>query len=171
MRDFFCLARKEKKRSQVSNPDSSIQKRGQQFYFLHFREIKSFFSNGIFLFMGESPLLGHNYIPQCLQHTYPSFSFAKRRPLFSRLPSCKGELKEDYEFRRVIDNAAITFSQLFAEGKNTLVIYSFMFAPDADLPCPSCNSLADSFDGNALHLSDRINFYIVAKAPVPVGTV
>lgn len=77
-----------------------------------------------------------------------------------------GELKEDYEFRRVKDDAAVKFSDLFAPGKDSLVLYSFMFAPDAETPCTSCNSIADSFDGNARHIGDRVNFYIVAKAPV-----
>ncbi|MFL0810089.1 MAG: DUF899 family protein [Agarilytica sp.] len=77
-----------------------------------------------------------------------------------------GRIPEDYEFRQVSDDSVITFSELFSEGKDTLVLYSFMFAPDASQPCASCNSLADSFDGNALHLEDRVNFYIVSKAPV-----
>ncbi len=77
-----------------------------------------------------------------------------------------GLVKEDYEFRRINDDSAVKLSQLFEEGRDTLVLYSFMFAPDAAQPCPSCNSLADSFDGNVPHLEDRVNFYIVAKAPV-----
>lgn len=77
-----------------------------------------------------------------------------------------GELKEDYEFRRVDDDSVVALSQLFSEGKDTLVLYSFMFAPDAAQPCSSCNSIADSFEGNIPHIEDRVNFYIVAKAPV-----
>lgn len=77
-----------------------------------------------------------------------------------------GELKENYEFRRVSDNAAVHFSQLFAEGKDTLVLYSFMFAPDAEQPCSACHSIADGFDGSVRHIQDRVNFYLVTKAPV-----
>ncbi len=77
-----------------------------------------------------------------------------------------GEIKENYEFRRVNDDTAVKFSQLFAPGKDTLVLYSFMFAPDAAHPCTSCNAIGDSFDGNIPHLEDRVNFYIVTKAPV-----
>ncbi|MFL0800124.1 MAG: DUF899 family protein [Agarilytica sp.] len=77
-----------------------------------------------------------------------------------------GEVTGNYEFRRVDDDTAVKFSQLFAPGKDTAVLYSFMFAPDAAQPCTSCNAIADSFDGNAPHLDDRVNFYIVTKAPV-----
>lgn len=82
-----------------------------------------------------------------------------------RLP-LGGRIKEDYEFRKVSDFSSIKLSELFAEDKNTLVIYSFMYSPDASQPCASCNSIADSFDGNAPHLDDRVNFYIVTKASV-----
>ncbi len=64
--------------------------------------MKSFFFP-IFLFLGESPLLGHNYIPQCLQHTYPSFSFTKRRPPFfldSPLVKVNWKRKRERERRR-----------------------------------------------------------------------
>lgn len=77
-----------------------------------------------------------------------------------------GEAKEDYEFRRIDDDSTIRLSQLFEKGKDTLILYSFMFAPDASQPCPSCNSIADSFDGNVQHIEDRVNFYMVAKASV-----
>ena len=60
-------------------------------------------------------------------------------------------------------------SQLFAPGKDTLVIYSMMFprAPDEDLPCPSCTQFLDSFDGVVEHASQRVNVAIVAKAALP----
>lgn len=77
-----------------------------------------------------------------------------------------GELKEDYEFRRISDDSGVRLSQLFEEGKDTLVLYSFIFAPDASQPCTSCNAIADSFDGNIPHIEDRVNFYLVTKASV-----
>ena len=60
-------------------------------------------------------------------------------------------------------------SELFAPGKDTLVIYSMMFprAPDEDLPCPSCTQFLDSFDGVVEHASQRVNVAIVAKAALP----
>src|SRR6202008_3891388 len=59
-----------------------------------------------------------------------------------RLP-LGGELKEDYVFQWANDGRVgrrVKFSQLFGD-KKTLLIYSFMFGPGWDNPCPSCTSL------------------------------
>src|SRR6476619_4835071 len=39
----------------------------------------------------------------------------------------------------------VQFSELFGT-KNTLLLYSWMFGPNRDHPCPSCTSLMDGFD-------------------------
>ena len=41
--------------------------------------------------------------------------------------------------------SSVKFSELFGD-KNTLILYSFMFGPNWDKPCPSCTSLMDGFD-------------------------
>jgi predicted dithiol-disulfide oxidoreductase (DUF899 family) len=67
---------------------------------------------------------------------------ARRR----QLPS-GGELKEDYVFERANDGEVgqrVKFSELFGDN-NTLILYSFMFGPNWDKPCPSCTSLVDGF--------------------------
>ena len=59
-----------------------------------------------------------------------------------------GQLKEDYVFQWANDGKvgkSVKFSELFAD-KNTLLLYSFMFGPNWDNPCPSCTSLVDGFD-------------------------
>ncbi len=80
-----------------------------------------------------------------------------------------GKLKQNYVFNEATGSGSKTrrvkFSELFAKGKPSLVIYSFMFAPDADLPCPLCSSILDGLDGQAHHITDRINFVVIAKAP------
>jgi predicted dithiol-disulfide oxidoreductase (DUF899 family) len=76
-----------------------------------------------------------------------------------------GEIEQDYDFVRVSDGTTIKMSELFSQGKDTLLLYSYMFAPDADQPCSSCNSITDSFNGNAPHLTERVNFAVVTKAP------
>jgi predicted dithiol-disulfide oxidoreductase (DUF899 family) len=86
-----------------------------------------------------------------------------------------GVVPHDYVFEEwdAGKNAARTvrFSELFKEGKDTLVLYNFMFIPGAKgLPleegCPSCTSIIDAVDGAALHLTQQINFAAVAKAPI-----
>ncbi len=79
-----------------------------------------------------------------------------------------GAIKEDYAFDELRDGEVgqIRVSDLFADGKETLVHYSFMFPPSAEAPCPACTSLADSLNGTAQHITDRVNFALVAKAPI-----
>jgi predicted dithiol-disulfide oxidoreductase (DUF899 family) len=65
----------------------------------------------------------------------------------------------------------VKLSELFDDGKDTLFLYSFMFVPGKKgLPleegCPSCTSIIDAVDGAAHHLTQQINFAVVAKAPI-----
>ena len=63
----------------------------------------------------------------------------------------------------------VRLSELFAPGKDSLVIYNMMFprALDEDLPCPSCTQFLDSFDGAAEHIAQRVNLAVVAKVELP----
>ena len=63
---------------------------------------------------------------------------AKRR----KLPR-GGEVKEDYVFQWANDGKVgdkVKFSELFGD-RHSLLLYSFMFGPGWDKPCPSCTSL------------------------------
>ena len=95
-----------------------------------------------------------------------------------------GTIPDDYVFESAMGDGGdeVSFSQLFAPGKDTLVIYSFMFPrysgdgrpgplkgetamlPVAETPCPSCTSILDSLEGAAAHLAQRINLAVVAKS-------
>jgi predicted dithiol-disulfide oxidoreductase (DUF899 family) len=99
-----------------------------------------------------------------------------------------GEVPDDYVFQGVdADGLAIDvrLSELFAPGRDSLIIYSFMFPrhpnddrpgpqggrtallPLVESPCPSCVALLDQLDGAAQHARERINFAVVAKTPLP----
>jgi predicted dithiol-disulfide oxidoreductase (DUF899 family) len=78
-----------------------------------------------------------------------------------------GELKEDYEFQWANDGKvgkSVKFFELFAD-KNTLLLYSWMFGPSWDKPCPSCTSLMDGFDRTWYQVSQHAAFAAIAKAP------
>jgi predicted dithiol-disulfide oxidoreductase (DUF899 family) len=93
-----------------------------------------------------------------------------------------GAVPDDYRFEEASDGSEVAFSDLFGPGKDTLVIYSFMFPrypgdtrpgpsegetarlPLAETPCASCTSILDSLDGAAPHLASRINLAVVAKS-------
>ena len=88
---------------------------------------------------------------------------AKRRTL-----PLGGELKEDYVFQWANDGKIgkrVRFSELFGE-KSTLLLYSWMYGPSWDNPCPSCTSLMDGFDRSAYQVTRDVAFAGIAKAPV-----
>jgi predicted dithiol-disulfide oxidoreductase (DUF899 family) len=76
-------------------------------------------------------------------------------------------LKEDYVFEWATDGRVgkrVKFSELFGD-KNTLLIYSFMFGPSWDKPCPACTSLVDGFDRTSYSVTRSAAFAAIAKAP------
>ena len=80
-----------------------------------------------------------------------------------------GEVTEDYVFDS--PSGTVAFGDLFANGRDTLYLYNFMFIPgEQGLPlevaCPSCTSILDAMDGAFRHLLDRVDVAIVAKAPI-----
>ena len=79
-----------------------------------------------------------------------------------------GEVPTDYVFDGV--DGSVRLSQLFADGKDTLFLYSFMFIRAGDDPlgsaCPHCTSIIDAIDGEAQHVTQRINFAVSGKAPI-----
>jgi predicted dithiol-disulfide oxidoreductase (DUF899 family) len=83
-----------------------------------------------------------------------------------------GTVRADYAFEASAPGdpgfKTVRVSELFAPGKRSLFIYNFMFPDEVGSmnPCPSCTSIIDAMDGAARHLVDRINFAVVAKAPI-----
>jgi predicted dithiol-disulfide oxidoreductase (DUF899 family) len=93
-----------------------------------------------------------------------------------------GLVPDDYRFEEASDGHEVRFSELFEPGKDTLVIYSFMFPrysgdtrpgpeggetarlPLSETPCASCTSILDSLDGAASHLGRQLNLAVVAKS-------
>jgi predicted dithiol-disulfide oxidoreductase (DUF899 family) len=78
-----------------------------------------------------------------------------------------GQVKEDYVFQWASGGKVgqrVKFSELFG-SKNSLLLYSFMFGPNWDKPCPSCTSLMDGFDRSWYQVSQDAAFAAIAKAP------
>src|SRR6185295_9221766 len=81
-----------------------------------------------------------------------------------------GAVSQDYAFEgQGADGkpATVKFSELFAPGKNALAIYSFMFGPERERPCPGCTHFLDGLDGATRHINQRVNLVVVAKSPLP----
>ena len=67
-----------------------------------------------------------------------------------------GEIPEDYVFEAAGAGGKpkrVRLSELFAPGKDTLAIYSFMFGPERERPCPGCTHFLDGLDGAARHIA------------------
>jgi predicted dithiol-disulfide oxidoreductase (DUF899 family) len=84
-----------------------------------------------------------------------------------------GALTEDYLFDEGdpdLDAFGVTrkirLSELFADGKDSLILYSFMYGPDMARPCASCTSMLDGLNGNMLHALQQVNVAVVAKSPI-----
>ena len=80
-----------------------------------------------------------------------------------------GTVTEDYVFDALDENGTPIkrrMSELFADGKDTLFLYGFMYGPKMEQPCPSCSSIIDAFNGNARHIQENIAIAIVARSPI-----
>ena len=75
-----------------------------------------------------------------------------------------GALKVDYVFDE--GPRTVRLSELFADGKDTLIVYSYMFGPAMKSACSSCTSILDGLDGQAPHVTQRANLVVVAKSPI-----
>jgi predicted dithiol-disulfide oxidoreductase (DUF899 family) len=76
-----------------------------------------------------------------------------------------GPVPEDYVFDEG-SGGNVKFSDLFRDGLDTLLIYSYMFGPQVKQPCPMCTSFIDSLEGAAEHVTQRANLAVVAKSPI-----
>jgi predicted dithiol-disulfide oxidoreductase (DUF899 family) len=99
-----------------------------------------------------------------------------------------GVVPEDYVFEGVGADGVPTdvkLTELFEPGRDSLVIYSFMFPRDPgderpgpptgqtallpleEGPCPSCVAFLDQLEGAAEHATQHVNLAVVTKAPLP----
>jgi predicted dithiol-disulfide oxidoreductase (DUF899 family) len=74
-----------------------------------------------------------------------------------------GAVPETYRFEG--EDGPVTFSDLFGD-KLTLAVYSFMFGPKRQRPCPMCTSLLSAWDGEAQDVEQSIALAVVARSPV-----
>ena len=63
------------------------------------------------------------------------------------------------------ESGPVNFSELFGD-KQTLAIYSYMYGPKREQPCPMCTSLMAAWDGESLDVEQRIALVMVARSPI-----
>ncbi len=93
------------------------------------------------------------------EHTRRGDDLAKRR---QELPW----VRVDKTYRFETDEGSATLRDLF-RGRSQLLVYHFMFGPDYTAGCPACSSIADGFDGFAVHLANHdVTLSAVSRAPL-----
>jgi predicted dithiol-disulfide oxidoreductase (DUF899 family) len=74
-----------------------------------------------------------------------------------------GTVSKDYRFEG--ESGPVGLSGLFGD-KQTLAVYSFMYGPKRERPCPMCTSLLSAWDGEAADVGQRIALAVVARSPI-----
>jgi predicted dithiol-disulfide oxidoreductase (DUF899 family) len=76
-------------------------------------------------------------------------------------------VRVDKEYRFDTDEGSASLEDLF-RGRSQLLVYHFMFGPDYAAGCPSCSSIADGFNGVAVHLANHdVMLTAVSRAELP----
>jgi predicted dithiol-disulfide oxidoreductase (DUF899 family) len=72
----------------------------------------------------------------------------------------------DKEYRFETDEGSTSLADLF-RGRSQLLVYHFMFGPDYKAGCATCSSIADGFNGFAVHLANHdVMLSAVSQAPL-----
>jgi predicted dithiol-disulfide oxidoreductase (DUF899 family) len=72
----------------------------------------------------------------------------------------------DKKYRFETDNGSASLAELFG-GRSQLLIYHFMFGPDYTAGCATCSTIADGFNGFAVHLANHdVMVSAVSRAPL-----
>jgi predicted dithiol-disulfide oxidoreductase (DUF899 family) len=75
-------------------------------------------------------------------------------------------VRVDKTYRFETDEGSASLTDLFG-GRSQLLVYHFMFGTDYSAGCPSCSSIADGFDGFAVHLANHdVALSAVSRAPL-----
>ena len=74
-----------------------------------------------------------------------------------------GQVTKDYRF--VGEAGPVDFAELFGPHE-TLAVYSYMFGPQRERPCPMCTSLLGAWDGEAADVEQRVALAVVARSPI-----
>jgi len=84
----------------------------------------------------------------------------------ARLRQALPWVKIDKPYRFDTEGGKVSLADLF-QGRSQLLVYHFMFGPDYKAGCPSCSSIADSFNGICTHLANHdVMFWAVSRAPL-----
>ena len=92
------------------------------------------------------------------EHTRRGDELARRR---QELPW----VRIDKQYRFDTDEGSASLADLF-KGRSQLLVYHFMFGPDYTAGCATCSTIADGFNGFAIHLAHHdVMLTAVSRTP------
>ena len=92
--------------------------------------------------------------------------FTRRGDELARQRQALPWVRVDKDYRFETEEGSVALVDLF-RGCSQLLVYHFMFGPDYKAGCPSCSSIADGFNGIAIHLINHdVMFSAVSRAPL-----
>src|SRR5213083_1172207 len=72
----------------------------------------------------------------------------------------------DKAYRFETDEGSASLADLF-RGRSQLLVYHYMFGPDYTAGCATCSTIADGFNGFAVHLANHdVTLAAVSRAPL-----
>src|SRR6187399_3370011 len=72
----------------------------------------------------------------------------------------------DKPYRFDTDEGGASLADLF-RGRSQLLVYHYMFGPDYAAGCATCSTIADGFNGVAVHLAHHdVMLWAVSRAPL-----
>jgi predicted dithiol-disulfide oxidoreductase (DUF899 family) len=75
-------------------------------------------------------------------------------------------VKVDKGYRFETDEGGASLADLF-RGRSQLLVYHYMFGPDYTAGCATCSTIADGFNGFAVHLANHdVTLSAVSRAPL-----
>ena len=93
------------------------------------------------------------------EHTRRSDELARKR---RELPWVR--VDKTYQFET--DEGSASLADLF-RGRSQLLVYHFMFGPDYTAGCPTCSTIADGFNGFAVHLANHdVMLSAISRTPL-----
>jgi len=69
------------------------------------------------------------------------------------------------EYRFAGEHGRVTLRELFGRH-STLIVYSYMFGPQRQHPCPMCTSLMASWDHKVQDIEQRVALAAIARSPI-----
>ena len=80
-----------------------------------------------------------------------------------------GAIVEDYAFTELGPDGEpreVRLSELFRDGQDTVILYSYMYSPQMEQPCSGCTPFMDGVEGAVPHVRRHADFVLVGRSPI-----